>query len=143
MVTNYTKNKKDSEVFKMMDSLFSKIEPTMSMKKEHCQYLNRSGGRYCNMTTLKSCAKYRHFTPTTQSKMRILVERVLAIENENFSLRLDLERCQHTIRSHEITIKALEEKIKLLEKTNDKRRVCKDHDDNQVGISEGDESLSE
>ena len=115
MVTKYTNDKTDSEVYQKMNDIYSKIEPSASMKKTHCQYLAKSGNRYCLATSLKNCQKCKHFTPTTQSKMRILVEYVLTLESENKTLGHELKRCQGTIQEQEITIKAMENSIKYLE----------------------------
>lgn len=117
MVTKYTNDKTDSEVYQKMNDIYSKIEPSASMKKTHCQYLAKSGNRYCLATSAKNCIKCKHFTPTTQSKMRILVEYVLTLESENKTLGHELKRCQGTIQEQEITIQALNNNIKHMEKT--------------------------
>lgn len=117
MVTKYTNDKTDSEVYQKMNDIYSKIEPSASMKKTHCQYLAKSGNRYCLATSAKNCIKCKHFTPTTQSKMRILIEHLLTVENENKSLNHELKRCQGTIQEQEITIQALNNNIKHMEKT--------------------------
>ena len=117
MVTKYTKDKSDSEVYQKMNDIYSKIEPSASMKKTHCQYLAKSGSRYCLATSAKNCIKCKHFTPTTQSKMRILIEHVLTLENENKTLNHELKRCQGTIQEQEITIQSLNNNIKHMEKT--------------------------
>ena len=117
MVTKYTNGKTDSEVYQKMNDIYSKIEPSASMKKTHCQYLAKSGNRYCLATSAKNCIKCKHFTPTTQSKMRILVEHVLTLESENKNLNHELKRCQGTIQEQEITIQALNNNIKHMEKT--------------------------
>ena len=117
MVTKYTKDKTDSEVYQKMNAIYSKIEPGPSMKKTHCQFLAKSGDRYCLATSAKNCIKCKHFTPTTQSKMRILIEHVLTLENENKTLNHELKRCQGTIQEQEITIQSLNNNIKHMEKT--------------------------
>ena len=117
MVTKYTKDKTDSEVYQKMNAIYSKIEPSTNMKKTHCQYLAKSGNRYCLATSLKNCQKCKHFTPTTQSKMRILVEYVLTLESENKTLGHELKRCQGAIQEQEITIQSLNNNIKHMEKT--------------------------
>lgn len=117
MVTKHTNGKTDSEVYQRMDEIYSKIEPSTNMKKTHCQYLAKSGNRYCLATSLKNCQKCKHFTPTTQSKMRILVEYILTLESENKTLGHELKRCQGTIQEQEITIQALNNNIKHMEKT--------------------------
>ena len=117
MVTKYMNDKSDSEVYKKMNVIYSKIEPTTSMKKTHCQFLAKSGDRYCLATSAKNCNKCMHFTPTTQSKMRILIEHILTLESENKNLNHELKRCHGTIQEQEITIKALENNIKYMEST--------------------------
>lgn len=117
MVTKYTNDKSDSEVYQKMNDIYSKIEPSASMKKTHCQYLAKSGNRYCLATSANNCIKCKHFTPTTQSKMRILLEHLLTMESENKNLNHELKRCQGTIQEQEITIQALTNNIKSMEKT--------------------------
>ena len=134
MIIKQTKDLKDSEVYDLMNRLYSKIEPDTSMKKRHCQYLAKSGKRYCLMTSLKSCEKCRHFTPTTQSKMRILIEYVSSVEKENSDLKKDLRMLAKDLKEAEIT-------IAVLRKRDDERRVRKDNAHDKGVLSEGDESV--
>ena len=146
MVTKYTKDKTDSEVYQKMNAIYSKIEPSTSMKKTHCQFLAKSGDRYCLATSAKNCIKCKHFTPTTQSKMRILIEHLLTLENENKTMSYDLARCKDIIQEHEITIEALKSNNRYLESTvktlrlehkYDKGRIRQDNNGDKELLSEG------
>ena len=134
MTTKYTKDMSDSEVLKKMDKMFSQIEPDLNMKKTHCSFIAKSGKRHCLMTTLKSCQKCKFFTPTTQSKIRILVEHLISAEKDNRSLKADLTRCQNQI--HEMKLQ-----IRILEQLNDERRIREDNTDDKGVLPEGDEPV--
>ena len=108
MTPKYTKGMKDSEVYEKMNKIFSMIEPDTPMKNRHCQYISKTDDRHCRMTTLKSCEKCKFFTPTTQSKMRILVEYVLKVEKENRKLKGDKARLDNHIEFLEYRISVLE-----------------------------------
>lgn len=129
MVTNYTKGMKDSEVYERMNQLYALIDPNTATKKKHCQYIGKTKDRHCIMTTLKSCEKCKMFTPTTQSKMRMLIEQLLATEKENRRLIAEISLNQRDIAELQLRVKNLQFNIEMLRKENDERRICEDNDD--------------
>lgn len=84
---------------KAMHNLFDKDYKDEASREEHCQYKGK-GDEYCLCTTQKSCRGCRFFTPTTQSQLKVVVEKT--------------EELKKKIKSRDMTIAKFQEEISRL-----------------------------
>ena len=102
--------------------------------KTKCQYLVFSDGKFCRLTTQKSCANCRFYSPDAQARNEMLVDAVLRAEDSRADALAAAERAEIDKRKaiKKITQKnesdqmyleyALQEQDLIIKRFNDKTR---------------------
>ena len=72
----------DHEIYKKMDKLVSEMELDSKQKSQMCSFRMNGGDRYCSATTNKTCRKCKLFTPTINTKIRMVVEDSIGLEED-------------------------------------------------------------
>lgn len=78
----------DVDVYHQMNRIFEKADINGQARKEYCQYIGDED-RYCKATTNKTCKHCQTFTPTTNVKLKVIVEYTVWLEKELANLRLE------------------------------------------------------
>ena len=76
------------DVYQQMNKIFEKADIHGQARRDYCQYIG-DGEKYCKATTNKTCKHCHTFSPTTNVKIKVIVEYTAWLENELQKLRLE------------------------------------------------------
>lgn len=100
-----------------MNEIFDKEYKSIVSKQENCQYKGK-GDRYCLATTHRTCRGCRMFSPTTQSKLKIVIEKTAELRqkvrkrDETITdLREEIKRLNNIIELKDTRLEVLEKRL--------------------------------
>lgn len=107
---------------KEINYLFNKLCKEEAVKEETCQFKNRNKGRNCKMTTNDTCEKCRMYSPTTQTKIELLVGTLPELTYEIAMKNKEIERLKEEGDNEVMNLKKeLEEKELIIKEMHSLR----------------------
>ena len=99
------------DYLKTMHGIFDKEYKDDVSRHKHCQYKGKKGERYCTATTQKTCKRCRFFAPTTQSQLRIVVEKTEELKGKIKSRDMTIAKLKNEIERLKDVIELKDERI--------------------------------